>query len=354
MHTRLTDLDNRHFLLSIIGNSPIGKLVVDMNGYISVINHSAKEILGLNQDIQFYLNKNILKLDSMPDVLLNSLLGCMQVGREKFDLLEVSHLGKYLNIRGNETLNGMVITFEDITSTVISRIELEKKTEELSLRNEELLDFNHITSHDLQEPLKTIIGLSALLKDELVNVEGDTETYVSNINIVAQRMSLKISQLLDYAKLGGNSQKCEVDFNELVQKIVFDLQTVFDEKNIKVSFNNLPKIIGYDAELHSLLFNLVTNAIKFCSEERPLEIIINALDIGECFEFTIKDNGIGIESKYFDKIFQVFQRLHNSSDYPGTGLGLSVCKKIVEIHGGRIWVESTKGKGSEFKFVLKK
>ena len=153
MRNSLTDQETKEFLLSIIGNSPIGTIVLDIEGNITVINSSAKELLGLEEKISTYLNKFILSKVPGIKELDAAVIDCIANGRKPFSIIEVEYNHKFLNIKGEKTLNGMVLAFEDLTSVITSRNILKQKSEELEKKNVELTDFNHITSHDLQEPL---------------------------------------------------------------------------------------------------------------------------------------------------------------------------------------------------------
>jgi light-regulated signal transduction histidine kinase (bacteriophytochrome) len=216
------------------------------------------------------------------------------------------------------------------------------------------MEFNYLASHDLQEPLKTILGFSNLLQDESVELNEEAEFYISNISNVAEGMSQKISKLLAYSRLGRSGEKEEVSVDKVLDKLMSNLKAGLLDTDINIKRGSLPKVKAYEYELYSLFQNLVSNALKFQKANQKTEIFINCEDKGDFYEFVIQDNGIGIESKNFNKIFQVFQRLHNSDVYEGTGLGLAMCKKIVEAHGGELWVESELDKGSEFRFTIKK
>jgi signal transduction histidine kinase len=354
MNQSLTVSETKEFLLSIIGNSPMGIVVIDMKGYISVINKPAQTLLNLNENINYYLNKNILDVVKGISKLNENLNNCIHNGRETFTILESHFEEKYINITGQITLNGMMITFEDITSSVTARNALEEKSDELRKRNSELMEFNYLASHDLQEPLKTILGFSNLLQDESVELNEEAEFYISNISNVAEGMSQKISKLLAYSRLGRSGEKEEVSVDKVLDKLMSNLKAGLLDTDINIKRGSLPKVKAYEYELYSLFQNLVSNALKFQKANQKTEIFINCEDKGDFYEFVIQDNGIGIESKNFNKIFQVFQRLHNSDVYEGTGLGLAMCKKIVEAHGGELWVESELDKGSEFRFTIKK
>ena len=354
MNNSLTDIETKEFLLSIIGNSPIGKIVIDMRGHICVINDSALDLLGLTKSIDLYLNQHILELTRGISLFEEKINDCILNGRRNFKISEVKVGDKYLNIIGQTTLNGMLIIFEDLTSIITSRKALELQSEELHRRNKELMEFNHITSHDLQEPLRNILGFSNLLTECSDDLSEEARGYVKIISGVAENMSKKISELLEYSRLGRMSEKEDVCCSDLINEVKLSLKSILVQKKVNLKHEVLPIVNGYKNDLYSLFQNLISNAVKFHHYNKPVEINISVDDHGDYWRFSVKDNGIGIDTKHQGKIFNVFQRLHNSKEFEGTGVGLALCKKITEIHHGRIWVNSKLGEGSNFLFTLKK
>lgn len=166
-------------------------------------------------------------------------------------------------------------------------------------------------------------------------------------------MSTLIYDILEYSRIGKDSQKSTIDCNDLVRDILFDMNAIIQETNAEIHIGKLPVVVGY-SYLKSLFQNLLSNALKFKKENVRPVINITARDTGPDHLFTIADNGIGIEEPYKERIFIIFQRLHSRKEYPGTGIGLSICKKIVDLHGGKIWVDSEPGKGSSFNFTIPK
>ena len=354
MSNSLTDLETKEFLLSIIGNSPIGTIVLDMEGNITVINSSAKELLGLKGKINTYLNKFILSQVEGIKELDVAVIDCITNGRKPFSIIEVRYHHKFLNIKGEKTLNGMVLAFEDLTSVITSRDILKQKSEELEKKNSELTEFNHITSHDLQEPLKTIIGFSNLLNEESITTDIERKEYVNIISQVAHNMSSKINELLEYSRLGRANVLSAIDCNLILEKLKTNIKSTIKDKKVTIEYHKLPVIHGYEEDIYSLFQNLVSNSIKFHTQKMPIKIIIEAKQKKNFWSFSVADNGIGIDLKDSKKIFTIFQRLHNTKEFPGTGIGLAMSKKIVEIHQGEIWVESATNKGSKFLFTIKK
>jgi signal transduction histidine kinase len=225
---------------------------------------------------------------------------------------------------------------------------------ELERKNSEIEQFAFAASHDLQEPLRTISNFSQLVHNRLADSSNEeAKRYIGLINSAASRMSALIHNLLEYSRIGRDTNKTYVDCNKLVREVLSDLTLTIQETRAQVKAEKLPIVNGY-SYLKSVFQNLVTNAIKFRKNGVPPVITITAEERNNEFVFTVADNGIGIEKIYHDKIFLLFQRLHTRSEYPGTGIGLTQVRKIVELHGGRIWVESEVGKGTIFNFTIPK
>ena len=225
--------------------------------------------------------------------------------------------------------------------------------DQLEIKNKELEQFVYIASHDLQEPLLTVSNFIELLKVDYGHLyDDDAHMYVGFIEDAAHRMRDLIKDLLDYSRLGKAKETEQVDTNELLQHIINDLDTRIAASGTHITYHNLPVVTAYRTELRQLFQNLITNAIKFCKKDVNPIIQVTAQHKENGWEFTVKDNGIGIEEKYREKIFLIFQRLHNRDDYPGNGIGLANCKKIVAMHNGDIDVRSVPGEGSSFYFTL--
>jgi len=223
---------------------------------------------------------------------------------------------------------------------------------EVILRNEELEQFAYVASHDLQEPLITIISFIDLLGEEYGDKLGEVgKQYLDFISESSSGLSSVVEDLLDYSKLGKHHEMTKVDCNELVEAIQRDLTSTISKSKATFAVGELPEITGFKTELRLLFQNLISNAIKFCAEDTPPHIIITA-EKGTNWTFSIQDNGIGIAKGNQEKIFTIFQRLHSKNDYEGTGIGLAQCKKIINLHGGEIWINSKQDLGSTFCFSI--
>ncbi|NOG46241.1 MAG: GHKL domain-containing protein [Calditrichaeota bacterium] len=234
---------------------------------------------------------------------------------------------------------------------------LQKKTNELERSNKELEEFAYIASHDLQEPLRKISSFSKLLeKRSIESLDEEGQKYLEFITSSVARMRTLISELLKYSKVSSSKINFDsVDLNDVIKAVLDDLGMVIKESNTQINFNNLPEIKADKTQMIQLMGNLVSNAIKYYEPGRNggPKISINAKEEPNQWLVSVQDNGIGIDQSHYEKIFVIFQRLHGRNDFSGTGIGLGVCKKIVERHGGKIWVDSEKDKGSTFYFTIK-
>ncbi|HEX2969482.1 MAG TPA: ATP-binding protein [Bacteroidales bacterium] len=230
--------------------------------------------------------------------------------------------------------------------------ELETRVEDLIRSNNELEQFARVASHDLQEPLRMVASYTQLLgmkyKDKL---DSDANDYISFAVEGAIRMQELINDLLDFSKIGSNTGNFrQVDLNNAFKTALNNLRLIISEKGASVSGDNLPVVFADESQVVQLFQNLIANALKFCDVTPVIHVSSEYAD--GFFRISVKDNGIGIESQYYEKIFRIFQRLMPREKYEGTGIGLAICRKIVERHGGKIRVESEPGKGSEFVFTL--
>jgi light-regulated signal transduction histidine kinase (bacteriophytochrome) len=237
-----------------------------------------------------------------------------------------------------------------------------KKAEELMLayvkkleyKNQELEQFAYVASHDLQEPLRTIINFTDLLaKKKTENFDELSLKSLQFIQDASLRMSQLIKSLLDYNRIDKNSKLAIIDCNELIKEIENDLSKIISEAGAEIQARNLPSIIGYETPLRMLFQNLISNGIKFQKKGVKPQIIITTAENDCEWIFSVSDNGIGISPEHQEKIFSIFQRLHGKDKYEGSGIGLAHCRKIVDLHDGKIWVESKLNNGSAFNFTIK-
>lgn len=231
---------------------------------------------------------------------------------------------------------------------------VQQRTAELERKNKELEQFAYVASHDLQEPLQTTSGFVQLLQKQYYGrLDPTADQYIDYVVQSSGRMKTLIKDLLDYSRIGRGNESRQVDCNVLVNEVLADLHNVIDENGVEINIEPLPMLYNaYPTELKSLFQNLVINSIKFRKPNITPVVHIEAKQKNGYWQFSVKDNGIGIDNQYQDRIFVIFQRLHTRSMYEGSGIGLAHCKKIAELHGGKIWVESAAGVGSTFYFTI--
>jgi light-regulated signal transduction histidine kinase (bacteriophytochrome) len=236
-----------------------------------------------------------------------------------------------------------------------STIELDAKARELSQKNHELRQFAYASSHDLQEPLRTISNFVAILEKRMNGqLSDETKLYMGFITSSTERMKRLIQAILEYSHIGRNVKLTEIHCDEVLKHVLDDLGFSIEQSHAKIHIEPLPIITGYATEFSMLMQNLLGNAIKFRKKGVPPVIKVSGEEMENDYLFSVADNGIGMDPKHVERVFDLFGRLHSKDEYEGTGIGLTHCKKIVDLHGGRIWVESSPGKGSTFKFSISK
>jgi light-regulated signal transduction histidine kinase (bacteriophytochrome) len=230
---------------------------------------------------------------------------------------------------------------------------LRVETEKLTRSNQDLEQFAYVASHDLQEPLRMVTSYVQLLsKRYKAKLDADANEFIDFAVDGAVRMRRLINDLLAYSRVGTHGKELSpIDSEAILAESVNDLKLMIEENGALVTHDHLPTVLADRFQLGQLFQNLIGNAIKFRGNESP-RVHISASRNGKGWVFSVRDNGIGISPEFNERIFIIFQRLHNREQYAGTGIGLAICKKIVERHGGHIWVESEVGKGSTFRFSL--
>lgn len=239
---------------------------------------------------------------------------------------------------------------------IIIDISEQKKSEaELFEKNQELDQFARVVSHDLLTPLNSVIGFADLLKEKFEYIPQSQEyKYTNKILGSSSRMKTLITELLEYSHIGGIKKLERIDCNEIVEEVVTDLDAIVKKTDCKIKYDSLPVIEGCRINISRLFENLISNGMKFRKQNTAPEIVIKGHESANFFEFSVEDNGTGIADNDINEIFQVFKRADNSEKISGYGIGLAACKKIVNDHGGDIWVVSTRGKGSTFYFTIRK
>jgi PAS domain S-box-containing protein len=350
---------------TILENIEDGYYEVDLNGNFTFFNDSMcrmlgypkEELMGMN-DRQFTDKENARKLFQT----FNKVYGTGQpLKGTDWELIRKDGTRRCIesSVSLKRDSSGKPIGFRGIARDVTERKQaeeaLKEKTEELARSNRELEQFAYVASHDLQEPLRMVTSYVQLLaKRYKAKLDSDADDFINFAVDGAMRMWNLINDLLAYSRVGTRGHPLEpINCETILQEALDNLKVTMEESGAVVTHDSLPTVMADSSQLGQLFQNLIGNAIKFRGDERP-RVHVSARRSGNGWTFSVRDNGIGIAPEFTERIFIIFQRLHGRNEYPGTGIGLAVCKKIVERHGGRIWVESEPGKGATFYFTLPK
>ena len=270
--------------------------------------------------------------------------------------------GSRVTVEGRWTLqrdeHGAPTAYLEVNRDITERLKVEQLLEEqrraLARSNAELEQFAYVASHDLQEPLRKVAAFCALLERKYRGrLDADADQYIAYAVDGARRMQQLINDLLDYSRLSrGTTTAVAVDPHMALARALRNLETAVEETDAVIDVDALPRVSTDPTHLVQLFQNLVGNAVKFRSPERKPRIEVGGVREGDWCRLWVKDNGIGIDPEYADRVFQVFQRLHTKEQYPGTGIGLAICQRIVERSGGRMWLESTPAVGSAFVWTM--
>lgn len=345
---------------NILKNTSIdGFWLVNKSGQFLDVNSAYCRMTGYSKD---ELKKMIipdLEAVEPPEITRRHIQKIIETGSDRFESIHRCKDGRHINVEISVTYikhSGKMMCFiHDITKRKKADAILRQKTEELIRSNKELEQFAYISSHDLQEPLRTVSNFVGLLNSNYKGrLDNEADEYIEYIERATKRMQKLIKDVMDYLIIGRKKDVSPVNCNEILQEVLDELASSVRNSNAVIHSGPLP-VISVHPELKSVFFNLLSNALKFRKKDNsPLVINFSVRDIGKEWLFAIKDNGIGIDRKYHERIFLIFQRLHKHEDYPGTGIGLAHSKKIIEMHGGKIRVESEPGQGSTFYFTVPK
>ncbi|CCG98389.1 histidine kinase [Fibrella aestuarina BUZ 2] len=227
--------------------------------------------------------------------------------------------------------------------------------QELSRSNQELEQFAYVASHDLQSPLRTISSYLTLLETNYGgHLDDQGRHLIQTSTAAASRMRVLINDLLTFSHVGSALEFTEVNLQDLVAEILEEQQHEMNAVQATIEVGPLPTLQAGRTELKQLFQNLITNGLKYHRAGVPVQLQVQAKELGNSYQFSVTDNGIGIDPKHYQRVFQLFQRLHGRARYPGTGIGLATCKKIIDIYGGKIWIDSVPGNGSTFYFTIPK
>ncbi|QHS58075.1 sensor histidine kinase [Chitinophaga agri] len=353
--------ENYHKMVEEVKDYAI--LMLDLDGNIlnwnkgaeKIKGYTASEIIGKNFRL-FYTAKD--RTAQVPELLLDAALNDGRVQHEgwrvrKDGTLFWSNVTITAMHDPDRQVTGFLKITHDLTENRLAEENHHLYTEKLENKNRELEQFTYIASHDLQEPLRSISSLAEMIVEQYQGkLDEDADTYLRFITQSVNRMSQLIKGLLDYSRLGKAELDSQVDCNEIMGTVIADLRSAIHDSNAIINIKQLPVLSAYPMELKLLFQNLLSNAIKFRDRNRQLYVNVSACLTDEGWRFQFQDNGIGLDPRFKEKIFEIFQRLHSKSAYEGTGIGLAHCKKIVAMHNGRIWVDSVPGEGSQFYFTI--
>jgi PAS domain S-box-containing protein len=380
IHTDITErkkaeeelASSEEFLNTIIEQSPISLWVSDSEGTLIKMNQSCRELFGATDEevVGKYnlFEDNLIKEQGLMPLIENSFeKGSVARFTIDYDLPRVEHIkvigathrildvivSPIKDIQGKIT--NAIVQHKDITERKQVEVELRKTMKDLKNSNIELEQFAYVASHDLQEPLRMVASFTQLLQDRYKDkLDEDANDFINYAVDGATRMQNLINDLLTFSRVGSRGKPFKiVDMNVVIDNVLNNLRQLIKETHSMIIYDPLPVIEADESQMIQLFQNLISNGIKFRGERDPI-IHVTAETKANKWIFTVKDNGIGIDNKFFDRIFIIFQRLHKKSEYGGTGIGLAVCKKIVQRHGGKIWVDSEFGKGSSFHVSIKK
>ncbi|MCB1757313.1 MAG: PAS domain S-box protein [Gammaproteobacteria bacterium] len=352
--------DSESQLRAIVDHTVDGLITIDESGVIETFNESCEQIFGYSATEVIGENVKILMPEPFYSEHDQYLKNHRETGEKK-----IIGIGREVKGRRKDgsvfpldlSVSEIQIKNRKLYSGILRDITERKKAEARIMQsNLELERFAVIASHDLQEPLRMISSFTELLDKEYgSDMDDDARLYLKFVVDASVRMQKLVSDLLEYSRINSHEADClYFDANEQLSIVLNNLHEAIVKDNIVVTSDELPEIYSNQIQFGRLLQNLVSNAVKYRAGNRQCRIHIGCGDVDGSWQFFVRDNGIGIEEEYIDQIFTIFRRLHNKDEYSGTGIGLSVCKRIIDILGGKLWVESEKDQGSTFYFTIPK
>jgi PAS domain S-box-containing protein len=359
-------------LRTIFNNATVGLILLDTKGVIIQLNELAKHFIKISSEQSVKANHNLLNLYKKRKNIWSSYIERALTG-ESFGQ-EFLYAKENLKIRSFyisfnpvkyklSKLVGSCITIEDITERKNTEIQLKKLNEDLQQQtkllkasNEWLEHFAYVASHDLQEPLRMVNSYLNLLKKNYdPHLDEKGKKYIAYASDGAIRMRQIIADLLEFSRVGKTNHVAEnIQLNKLVNEVIQLFKKEIKEKKALFKIGPLPTIHYPSSPIRQVFQNLISNAIKYCPPNQSPQINISSKELEDFWQISISDNGIGIDPQFHQSIFQIFHRLHTKEEYPGTGMGLAITKKIIENLGGIIFIESELGKGASFHFTIKK
>jgi PAS domain S-box-containing protein len=345
---------------TLINSSSLGIITYNASGQCILANESITKILGATREQLLAQNYNHIE-SWVTSGLLESAHEAVANGNEtRKEIHTTSTFGKeiWLDCRLTPFFsNGephLLLSIDDISISKQAEMNLQVYAAKLEQSNRDLQEFAYIASHDLQEPLRKVLAFGDRLTRKYGDVLDETgQDYLKRMRDASQRMQTLINDLLSFSRVSTRAQPfTDIDLNSLVQDVISDLENQIDRTQGKVEFSVMPVIEADPTQMHQLLQNLITNALKFHQDGIPPIIHVSAQVLGSKCRICVKDNGIGFEMQYLDRIFKPFQRLHGRQEFEGSGMGLAICRRIIERHSGEITAISTPGEGSTFIITL--
>lgn len=351
---------------AVFDSAPDGVIITDQQGTILLVNNQVEKLFGytkkelIDQKIELVIPKRFHHehLYQRNGYVSNPTVREMGAAKELWaNRKDGSEFAIEISLSPIKLKNKTLISaaIRDVTDKKKAESEIATQNKKLQLQNKELEQLTYLASHDLQEPLRTLISFSTIIKEEYTGkLDEEFNQYIAFIYQSSNRMQDLVKGLMDYSRIGKVKELATIDCNKVIDEVLSDMSMIIKEKKAQITVSKLPEIYGYPTEIRLILQNLIGNSLKFTEKGSVPEININGKEENDNWCFSIQDNGIGIDEKKLNKIFKIFRRLHNRNEYEGTGIGLSHCEKIIDLHGGKIWVDSKLGEGSVFNFTIPK
>ncbi|AXG74810.1 PAS domain S-box protein [Flavobacterium arcticum] len=359
-------LAEEHFRL-VVESAPNALIMSDGSGTIRLVNEQAEKMFGYKRENFIGQKVELIVPNSIKSTHHHNRNGYHKAPSNRYfgagselyaKRSDNSEFPVEIGLTPIRTENGTMVlaSIIDITKRKKQESIINQQVIELKIKNQEMEQFNYIASHDLQEPLRTLSNYIMLLEEDYPEqINDEIKIHLKTMENAVSRMNLLVRSILDFGRLGRDKKLEYIDSKTIVEDVLCDLSSLINSTGATIIIDtDLPKFNGYEIEFRQLFQNLINNALKFRKKDVPVEINIGCTMVENKYEFYVKDNGIGINTRYNNRVFEIFKRLNKESEFKGDGIGLANCKKIAEMHGGKIWVESTLGIGSTFKFTTSK